>query len=283
MTAERDAPPTISCLMVTLPAPERLQPLRRSLAAYCAQTHPRRELIIVHDHAGEAACAAIRRAVEACEREDIRFVAVPGELTLGALRNISWREAAGEFVCQWDDDDLYHPERLARQLEALAGSGAAASSLQHVMQYVPASRRLYLTNWAASPPACKPGALMCRRSVPVEYPESGPEARIGEDLVVLDQVRRMGGVHVLADAPHLYVYVSHGHNVCGQPHHRMIAEQLAVSKGLIRRREAALRHGLAPFAFGPGEVIVEGRNGPAFAIPGHGVWCDDGAPAAVAV
>jgi glycosyltransferase involved in cell wall biosynthesis len=264
--------------MVTMPAPHRLWPLKRSLAAYCAQSHARRELIVVHDDGDAADRAAIRRAIDELEREDIRLVTRPGQLTLGALRNISWLEARGDFVCQWDDDDLYHPERLARQLDALDGSAALATCLRESMQYVPASRRLYLTNWAATPAAAKPGSLMCRRSLSVAYPEDGPDARLGEDLAILARIRRMGDVHCQANAPHLYVYVSHGHNICGEPHHRMIAERLAVSKGLLRRREAALRSGLAPFAFGPGDVVVEGRNGAAFRISGHGVWRDGFAP-----
>jgi hypothetical protein len=54
----------------------------------------------------------------------------------------------------------------------------------------------------------------------------------------------------------------------------MIADQLAVSRGLLSRREAALRQGLAPFAFGPGNVTVEGSNGTGFTMAGHGVWRD---------
>jgi glycosyltransferase involved in cell wall biosynthesis len=273
--------PTISCLMVTMARPQRLHPLRRALAAYCAQTHPRRELIVVHDDGDAADRAAIRRAVDELQRDDIRLVSLEGRMPLGALRNVSWREAEGEYVCQWDDDDLYHPQRLAGQLDALTGSGALATCLQQAMQYFPASRRLYLTNWAATPPGCKPGSLMSRRSIPVVYPRDGPQARIGEDLDLLAQIRRLGDLHVQPEAHHLYVYVTHADNVCGEAHHAMIAEQLAVSRGLLLRREAALRQGLAPFAFGPGEVSVEGRNGTAFTIAGHGVWREASAALAV--
>jgi hypothetical protein len=46
----------------------------------------------------------------------------------------------------------------------------------------------------------------------------------------------------------------------------MLADQLGLSQGLLRRREAALRDGLSVFDFGPGPVTVEGRNGPAFTL-----------------
>ena len=49
-------------------------------------------------------------------------------------------------------------------------------------------------------------------------------------------------------------------------HHRMLARELAISKALLRRREAQLRAGLAPFDFGPGAVPVQGYNGLAFTL-----------------
>jgi glycosyltransferase involved in cell wall biosynthesis len=260
----------VSCLMVTLASDEREGFVRQAIAAYRAQTYRGRELVIVLDQGPAEAKASIRDHVAALGGDDIRIIEPPGPLTLGALRNISWREARGAIVCQWDDDDLYHPERLDRQLAALRESGGQSVCLQEVMQFFPATRRLRLTNWRASPQAAKPATLMCLKSAPVRYPETGPEASLGEDLVVHTQLRSLGGFHALAGAPHLYVYVSHGQNTCSEAHHRMIADRLGVSQGLIRRREAALRDGLAPIDFGPGEVVVEGPNGPAFTIPGRG-------------
>ena len=73
---------------------------------------------------------------------------------------------------------------------------------------------------------------------------------------------------MLEGAPHLYIYVSHAENSWDQGHHRMLADRLGLSQGLLRRREAALRDGLSVFDFGPGPVTVEGRNGPAFTLAG---------------
>jgi hypothetical protein len=66
--------------------------------------------------------------------------------------------------------------------------------------------------------------------------------------------------------PHLYVYTSHGMNSWSEDHHRMLASKLAISRGLLLRREAELRAALKPYDFGPGEVSVNGNNGPAFKI-----------------
>ena len=47
-------------------------------------------------------------------------------------------------------------------------------------------------------------------------------------------------------------------------HHRMLAEKMAVSKGLLKRYAAELRAGLARFDFGKEILMLRGRNGDAF-------------------
>jgi hypothetical protein len=66
--------------------------------------------------------------------------------------------------------------------------------------------------------------------------------------------------------PHLFLYVSHGSNSWDAGHHRMLASELAISRGLLKRRENEIREGLAPFDFGEGPVAIQGNNGLAFTI-----------------
>ena len=79
---------------------------------------------------------------------------------------------------------------------------------------------------------------MCTAAAPIRYPEAGPQAQHGEDLAVSLQLKEQGALHPLAEAPHLYVYVSHGANAWHDEHHRMLVDRLAVSKGMMKRREA---------------------------------------------
>ena len=259
--------PLISCLMVTLPVRDRFVRMKQSIAGYLAQTHGRRELVVVLDGGTpEPTTAAIKAHLATLGRDDIRIHEVAGTRTLGALRNFSGTRAVGEVVCQWDDDDLHHPERLQRQLAALVQSGAEGVCLQEVMQFFPADRSLYCTNWRATEAKAHPGTLMRWSRSEVHYPETGERARLGEDLDVVLQLQHRGAYNVLAGAPHLYVYVSHGGNSWDGGHHRMLADSLGLSRGLLSRRETALRQGLAPFDFGRGAVTVQGANGPAFVL-----------------
>ena len=116
--------PLISCLAVTLPVAERFAFLTRSITDYQRQTHSNRELVLVLNGGDPTVAELIRDHVAALRDPGIRVVEPAGSLTLGALRNISIEHAGGEIICQWDDDDFYHPERLARQFDAL-GDGDA--------------------------------------------------------------------------------------------------------------------------------------------------------------
>jgi len=256
----------VSCLTVTLAVGERLAHLKRSLETYCRQSYACRELVLVIDGGNIATRLAIRRAVDDLDRSDIRIVETHERLTLGALRNVAVNEARGDILCTWDDDDFHHPKRLERQVDVLREQGGLAVCMTEIMQFFPAERRLFLTNWVGTPLKGAAGTLMWRKSARASYPEEGPDANIGEDLVVVAYLQSLGGYHFLQGAPHLYVYVSHGQNTCGDDHHRMIARELGVSKRMIQRREAELRAGLTAFDFGPGDLTVEGANGTAFVI-----------------
>jgi glycosyltransferase involved in cell wall biosynthesis len=264
MTAPHDE--KVSCLLVTLPVPERFGYFTRCVAAYCRQTHPSTELVIVFDESTADARAAILGHVASLRRPDIRLVEIPGKHTLGALRNASMDHATGDVLCQWDDDDLHHPQRVERQLAALAASGGQALCLEDVMQFFAGSRMLYWTNWRATPVKSFPGSLMVRRAAAIRYPETGADAKLGEDTVVSLRLQEQGVMRVLAGAPHLFVYVSHGANSWHDEHHRMLARELAISRALLARREASLREGLAPIDFGAGVVSVHGYNGLAFEL-----------------
>jgi glycosyltransferase involved in cell wall biosynthesis len=248
--------------MVTLP--ERREMMARAVQAWTRQTHPERELIVVIDQGRAAERDRAATMITALGRSDIKTVVADSPLSLGALRNLSVAHASGDLVCLWDDDDLHHPHRIARQVAAMSRADCAATVLQEVMLYRAGPRTLHWTNWAATPAGGLPGTLMCRRANMPGYAESGPTARLGEDLDLLQRLRASHGVHLQAGEPHLYVYVTHGANSHPPDHHAMLARSLSISKALLLRREAGLRDGLRPFGFDG--VSVEGPNGRAFSL-----------------
>ena len=256
--------PLVSCLMVSLMSPDRLAYIRQSIADFRAQTYPNRELVIIADGRADPEVLTQVRAELAEARIGLHLEQAPPGLSLGALRNLSRARAGGEFHCVWDDDDRYHPERLARQIEALVASGREGLCLAQVIQFFPKAGELYLTNWKATEAEGFPASLMLRARSAVTYPENGPESRLGEDANLLAQLRAGGGVAHLADQPFLYFYQSHGANSWDDGHHAMLARTLGLSSGLLKRREAEIRAGLAWLDLDG--VTVRGPGGPAFLI-----------------
>ena len=248
----------VSCLTVTLGTPPRLPMLARALADFAAQKHAERELVLVVD--GASASAAVTRLARM--HPGVRIVAPGAGLSLGALRNVAVAAARGDLLCQWDDDDRHHPDRIVAQRAALGEAEACA--LQEVMQLDADARELRCANWARTPAGAHPGTLMTHRGTMPRYPETGGEASLGEDLAAWQQLVARAPVVRLAGAAQLYIYVAHGANSWPAAHHAMLGETLAISRGLLLRREAALRDGLAPFGLTGARVV--GLNGPAFTL-----------------
>src|SRR5947208_1986853 len=108
--------PSVSCL---LPTTNRLALCKRSIACYCRQTYPNKELIVVSNGTSEYR-RQLATHVRRLRRKDVRCVFLDGgDWNLGRLRNQTLDHARGDILCQWDDDDMYHPLRLECQVQTL--------------------------------------------------------------------------------------------------------------------------------------------------------------------
>ena len=116
----------ISCLCIT--RGDRPGLLSEAVSDFVRQTFADRELVILHDGDG-AAHAAVAAIVAAHAGASIRIERTPPGPRLGELRNIAIGRARGEWICQWDDDDRYHPERLRLQWEHAQSEQAAVNYL----------------------------------------------------------------------------------------------------------------------------------------------------------
>jgi glycosyltransferase involved in cell wall biosynthesis len=248
---------------------DRLSLAKHAIRSFAAQTWPEKELIVVTD--GQARFLhALERYAAALGLERVRFVhAGPQRLTLGGLRNISLDAAAGDIVCQWDDDDYSHPERLRLQAEEILRNDAGACFFTDHLQLIEEQNALYWLDWGldrsmAEGARLLPGTMMMRRGLPVRYPEEGPYARHGEDSVLLAELSNATRVVPLRGAGYLYLYRYHGRNTFSREHHYQLticrASLEHVKENAARIREAVTHYPVARPCF------VVGREGLAFAI-----------------
>jgi glycosyltransferase involved in cell wall biosynthesis len=98
--------PLVSCVMVTR-GDTRL--ISSSLHSFNMQSYRNKELVIVSLN------AHVAKFISDMCLDNVRFINVENQCSLGELRNIAISSAAGEIICQWDDDDLYDKDRLRIQ------------------------------------------------------------------------------------------------------------------------------------------------------------------------
>jgi glycosyltransferase involved in cell wall biosynthesis len=256
----------ISCLVVTCDRPAHLA---RSYACYRDQTYPDKELVIVTDEAGPYV-EFIRRLT--ADARDVRVVALPERQPLGALRNRAVLASTGDVLCQWDDDDLCHPERLAVQYARMANERADAAFFVDQLQLFWENRIAYWTDWGAKRrrarrggdprPWLIPGTLMCRLGAMPEYPAL---AR-GEDTVVKNRLCGAGARVAEVDGlGWLSIYAYHGKNTYDRTHHDRIHEVLAKPAAQVRDDQDLLAAALARYACLDPPIALLGRGDePAF-------------------
>lgn len=257
----KNTQPTISCLTVTL---NRLVLLKESIRYFCNQTYPNRELIIVTDGTPRYQ-NAINDYLRWLGRSDIRLVCINEEgKSLGALRNISLDAAQGEIACQWDDDDLNHPQRLERQFEHLNAAKTSACCFTDQLQFFFHDRSLYWSDWSTDDAQglerLIPGTLMAYRDPRFRYPEATLLASAGEDSVLLEQISKAETIAPLQDAGFLNIYSYHGKNVFSELHHRRIVAVTSRSVEFLRDHEPILRDALRHYRL-PEPYSVATGNG----------------------
>jgi glycosyltransferase involved in cell wall biosynthesis len=162
--------PLVSCIMPTY---NRRRFVPKAVEYFRRQDYPNKELIIIDDGTDP-----IHDLLSADPR--IRYLQLDQKTTIGAKRNLACKEAAGEIIVHWDDDDWMAPHRISYQMEGLLEEKAEVCGLRHMLfhdlttgttwlyQY-PSGQRLWLAG----------GSLMYRRDFWHRSPF--PNIQVGED------------------------------------------------------------------------------------------------------
>lgn len=194
--------PLVSCAMITI---DRADFVRQAIAYFDAQQYPNRELVIVDDGAQSVASL--------CQgRDDIRYVRCERPLALGAKRNIACREASGDLIVHWDDDDWHAPWRLNNQVRALADPQHQLCGLNRLVYFDPVANQAWLYRYASvgGHPWMSGGTFCFRR----EWWEASPfeeEHFSGEDNAFFSQLAPAQVVPVEDES--IFVALLHAGNI----------------------------------------------------------------------
>lgn len=200
--------PLVSCICVT-----RGAFAHHALAEFSTQDYENRELVVVFN----ANTIPSAQLAELAAHPQVTLVCAPSDMTLGALRNVGIGLARGEWVIQWDDDDVYHPSRISRTLQHAEETGSDAVCLERWHIFHEARRRMYLSSRRAWE-----GSILVKRSVAVQV--GYPDLVRGEDSAFITKLEQSYSLSLL-DAPELYVYRIHGSNSWDETHFDVLCAQ----------------------------------------------------------
>lgn len=147
--------PLVSCIMPTF---NRRSCVPRAIRYFLRQDYPRRELLVVDDGTDP---------VEDVVPDDprIRYIRLEGRHSIGAKRNLACRDARGEIIAHWDDDDWSAPRRLSYQVEALLGGSVDICGLDRLFFFDPAREKAWQYRYGRGKPWLAGGTLCYRKRV----------------------------------------------------------------------------------------------------------------------
>ena len=175
----------------------------RSVACFARQSWPNKELVVIDDGTEDYSPMLDKYSHLAT----IRYLRRPANSlgTLGEARNYSLEQAHGDLLMQWDDDDWYHPERIAFQMKPIE-KGADAVLLRHTLMHVDHHDYIdkpYRTHIRIG----TPGTIIHRRSS-IRY----PCLKQREDSIYMREWRAQHKTVVLGNCAHLFIRCFHGNN-----------------------------------------------------------------------
>lgn len=165
---------------VVIPVFDAERYLAEAIESVLGQTRPPREVIVVDDGSTDASLAVARRFEPAvrCLAQEHRGI--------GAARNAGLSAATGALLAFQDADDVWRPDKLARQVDALLAEPEADLAWGLVEEFVspelPEDVQQGLRCRPGPLAAQIPGALLVRRSAFDRVGPFDPAWRVGEFL-----------------------------------------------------------------------------------------------------
>jgi hypothetical protein len=262
----------ISCLCVTQGS--RIEWLTHAIIDFQRQSYPTSELVIVA-RSDTDPLQKIQQVIATAKDHRISLHYVAGAPSLGALRNVSVQAAHGPIICQWDDDDRYHPDRLMIQYEQMTALHVKAVCLSSQIYFVQPDNMLYWVDRQIDSVVRDdevvikllpyfPGSLMAYKSFLPSYPETGEHSNRGEDKQVLLGVPSDHRAWI-DDHGYLYLRRIHGTNTWHMEHHLFNVKTWALNTTELRRRKNCIDQLTTLYKL-PKSTKIAGRDGVAWTI-----------------
>lgn len=199
--------PLISCICIT---DNRITLLKKAVNYFRNQDYQHKELVVSIPQKDKLSRYVIHKIAGEMNINLILLIR-PNDELLGIARNKAIANCNGEYICTWDDDDWYHPQRLSVQYEQMISEGLSASILNSVLLFDQTRQQAYtsfLYTWE--------NTLLCQKQLLLQnkYLEKG----IGEDTKIIEFLDNKKVLCHIWNVPYLYIYVYHRGNVWAHSH-----------------------------------------------------------------
>jgi len=205
----------ISCVCVSK---NNYKTVKNSINSFLKQTYSNKELVFLYEDNN----LFIKNIKNTFNDTSIKYFEIKynKNINLGFLRNKGIELSTGEYIMQWDDDDIYHPERIKIQYNYLYSKKCDAVILDQ--RYIHFENKYYLSNlWPFE------GSILCKKSLIKGIYLNKKKAEDTHLLVSLlekNVVLKKNTVQFL-HCPSLYIYTYHGNNVFDRDHFNTIIKQ----------------------------------------------------------
>ncbi len=200
--------PLISCLCVSN---NKEIMVKRCIQSFNEQLYENKELIIIYEKTSKA-----YSFIENISQKNINTTLITSnqkKKNLGELRNIGIVKSSGQYLIQWDDDDVYDPHRIFIQYAQMVKSGCNASILNQVTIYDSLTKKYSLSKlrvWE--------GTVLFDKSLAIKHNIWYPDLIKGEDTPFIEMIQSHFKIQIFND-PYLYLYITHTHNAFNYKHH----------------------------------------------------------------
>lgn len=107
-----DSSPIVTAVVTTY---QRFDDAKRAIQSVVAQTYQPLEILVVEDGTD----SGIEAWLHAQGLTHVRYIRHASNRGLAAARNTGWKAASGDYVAYLDDDDVWKPQRIERQMALL--------------------------------------------------------------------------------------------------------------------------------------------------------------------
>jgi glycosyltransferase involved in cell wall biosynthesis len=210
--------------------------LAEAIESVLAQSRPCDQVVVVDNGSTDGSAE-----VAADYGPAVEVVAEPRP-GIGAARNAAIAAAHGEFVAFLDADDLWHPDKIERQLTAFASRSELQLVFGHVCQFaspdLPVAVAAALRIPAEPQPGLYIGAMLARRTAINTVGPWAEDVQVSDGLAFLLRARELGLEQEMLDET---VTLRRIHGANHSIHNRDQRAEFAhhLKRSLDRRREGA--------------------------------------------